>query len=234
MQVIPAVDVLRDEAVRLEQGDYERVSHRAGSPLDLVARLAELHPPLLHLVDLSGARDGAVRPELVRAAVAAAMDVPVQASGGVRSVADALALLAAGATRVVVGTAAFADDDALPPLVEVLGDQLVVALDVRDGRVAVAGWREDSGVPVAAAVERCNAAGVARIHCTAVARDGTLAGPDLELLHRVVERADAPVVAAGGIGSIDDLRKLEAIGVEGAVVGRALLDGRIPLSILSA
>src|SRR5579884_3609520 len=142
MQVIPAVDVLEAEAVRLEQGDFERVSHRAGAPLELVARFAELRPPLLHLVDLSGARSGSVRPELVRATVAAADGVPVQASGGVRSTADARALVEAGAARVVVGTAAFADEDALQRLVDAVGERLVVAVDVKDGRVAVSGWRD--------------------------------------------------------------------------------------------
>jgi phosphoribosylformimino-5-aminoimidazole carboxamide ribotide isomerase len=234
MQVIPAVDVLGEEAVRLEQGDYDRVSHRAGSPLELVARFAALRPPLLHLVDLSGARAGVVRPELVRRAAAAAGGVPVQASGGVRSVGDAQALLAAGAARVVVGTAAFASTDALPRFADALREQLVVAVDVKDGRVTVAGWREDGGLDVDRAVERCNEAGVVRIHCTAVARDGMLAGPDVDLLRRVVERADAAVVAAGGIGSEDDLAAVAEVGVEAAVVGRALLDGRMPLSILSA
>jgi phosphoribosylformimino-5-aminoimidazole carboxamide ribotide isomerase len=234
MQVIPAVDVLGDEAVRLEQGDYDRVSNRAGSPLELVARFATLRPPLLHLVDLSGARAGAVRPELVRAAVAAADGVPVQASGGVRSVADAEALVAAGAVRVVVGTAAFSTPGALRRFVDALGERLVVAIDVKDGRLAVAGWREDGGLGVDEAVDLCAAAGVVRIHCTAIGRDGTLAGPDLELLRRVLGRTDAAVVAAGGIGSEDDLAALAQTGVEAAVVGRALLDGRLPLSILSA
>jgi phosphoribosylformimino-5-aminoimidazole carboxamide ribotide isomerase len=234
LPLIPAVDVLDDEAVRLEQGDYDRVSHRAGPPLELVARFAAARPPLLHLVDLSGARSGRVRPELVRAAVGAAGGVPVQASGGIRSLADAEALLAGGAARVVVGTAAFAQDDALPRLAAALGERLVVAVDVEDERVAVAGWREDAGLTVDEAVARCNEAGVARIHCTAIARDGTGAGPDVELLARVVGLSTAPVVAAGGIGSEADADAVAAAGVEAAVVGRALLDGRVPLARLSA
>ena len=128
--MIPAVDVLGNEAVRLEQGDFDRVCVRAGGALALVERLAETQPPLLHLVDLDGARSGRVRPELVAAAVAAADGVAVQASGGIRSVADAEALLEAGAARVVVGTAAFADG-ALPEYVRSLGERLVVAIDVR-------------------------------------------------------------------------------------------------------
>jgi phosphoribosylformimino-5-aminoimidazole carboxamide ribotide isomerase len=231
--VIPAVDVLGDQAVRLEQGDYARVSVRAGGPLELVERFAAAGPELIHLVDLDGARTGTVRPELVRAAVAAAGEIPIQASGGIRSVADAEALLQAGAVRVVVGTAAFAGESALQSFADALGERLVVAVDVKDGEASVAGWRASSGLSVDEAVLRCAEAGVARIHCTAVDRDGTLAGPDLDLLRRVVELAQVPVLAAGGIGSEADLEALAQVGVEGAVVGRALLDGRLPIAAVA-
>ncbi len=231
--VIPAVDVLGEEAVRLQQGDFERVAERAGEPLELVRRLAAARPPLLHLVDLDGARAGRVRPALVARAVAAAAGVPVQASGGIRSLADAEALLEAGAARVVIGTAAFADG-ALEAYAAALGDRLVVAVDVRGGQVATAGWTQSTDLTAEEAAARCADAGVARILCTAVERDGTLGGPDLELYARVRDRSGVPVLAAGGVGSERDLEALAEVGVEGAVVGRALLDGRLPLSVLSA
>jgi phosphoribosylformimino-5-aminoimidazole carboxamide ribotide isomerase len=220
--VIPAVDVLGVDAVRLEQGDFGRVSVRAGDAIGLVERFAATRPPLLHLVDLDGSRTGRVRPELVAAAVAAAAGVPIQASGGVRSVADAEALLDAGAARVVVGTAAFSDG-ALPEYVAALGDRLVVAIDVRGGRVAVSGWERSTGLTAEEAVDRCATAGVPRLLCTAVERDGTLGGPDIRLLARVRARARGPVIAAGGIRPERDLEALAAVGVEAAVVGRALL-----------
>src|SRR6266511_3988508 len=216
--LIPAVDVLGDAAVRLEQGDFARVSVRAGGALELIARFARAGPPLLHVVDLDGARSGHVRPELVARAVDAARGVP--------SVADADALLAAGAWRVVVGTAAFANG-ALPGFARALGERLVVAIDVRDGRVRVGGWLRSTSLSADEAAGRCADAGVARVLCTAVERDGTLAGPDLDLIARVRERAGAPVLAAGGIRSEADLEALAKLGVEGAVVGRALLDGRL-------
>jgi phosphoribosylformimino-5-aminoimidazole carboxamide ribotide isomerase len=229
-QVIPAVDLLGDEAVRLEQGDYERVSLRESDPVALVARFAAAGAEIVHVVDLDGARSGVLRPELIRRLAAAARPARVQASGGVRSVADAEALLAAGAARVVVGTAAFADEQALERFAT-LGEALVVAIDVRNGRVAVRGWRE-AGIAVDDAVDRCSRAGVGRLHCTAIDRDGTLGGPDLALLERIVERSDARIVAAGGIASAADLDAVAAVGCEGAVVGRALLEGRIPLAAL--
>jgi phosphoribosylformimino-5-aminoimidazole carboxamide ribotide isomerase len=231
-QVIPAVDLLGEEAVRLEQGDYERVTLREADPAALVARFAAAGAPLVHVVDLDGARSGRLRPELVARLVEAARPARVQASGGIRSVEDAQALLAAGAARVIVGTAAFAAEGALERFAGALGDALVVAIDARDGRIAVRGWGESSELDVDTAIERCAAAGVVRLHCTAIDRDGTLAGPDLALLRRVVERSGLRVVAAGGISSEADLADVAATGCEGAVVGRALLEGRIPLAAL--
>jgi phosphoribosylformimino-5-aminoimidazole carboxamide ribotide isomerase len=226
-QLVPAVDVLGGEAVRLERGEFERVGVRAGDPVELARRLAWTRPPWLHIVDLEGARSGGVWPELVAEISAAVAPVPVQAAGGVRSPDDALALVEAGAARVVVGTAAFSAPGALARYVEVLGGRLVVAVDVRDGRVAVAGWERSSGLGVDEAVESCVEAGVARLLCTAIDRDGTLGGPDLGLLARVLGLSGLPVLAAGGVRSRDDLDALAGIGLEGAVVGRALLEGRL-------
>jgi phosphoribosylformimino-5-aminoimidazole carboxamide ribotide isomerase len=218
--VIPAVDVLGDEAVRLMQGDFARVTNRADDPCSLAARFAAEGYGWIHLVDLDGARSGRTRPELVRAVAAAAGAARVQASGGVRSVADAEELLAAGASRVVVGTAALPDPR---PFAATLGERLVVALDVRDGRIASRGWLESKGLGVEEALDACVGAGVSRVLCTAIARDGTLGGPDLELLEHVVKRSRLAVLAAGGIRPDRDLDALAALGVEAAVVGRALL-----------
>jgi phosphoribosylformimino-5-aminoimidazole carboxamide ribotide isomerase len=220
--LVPAIDVLDGAAVRLERGDFGRVTASAGDPAELICRLAADRPPWIHVVDLAAARDGGVRPGLVRHLAAAADGVPVQAAGGVRSPADALSLIEAGARRVVVGTAAFAPVG-LRPYVEALGEQLVVSIDVRRGEVATNGWRRSSGLGVDEAVDLCLEAKVPRLMCTAVERDGTLAGPDLELVAHVVRRSRLPVLAAGGVRSQQDLLALDRIGAEGAIVGRALL-----------
>jgi phosphoribosylformimino-5-aminoimidazole carboxamide ribotide isomerase len=230
--VIPAVDLLDDQAVRLEQGDFDRVTHQAGDPGQLVARYAAVRPAFIHVVDLDGARKGRIRPDVVGRLVAAAQPVPIQASGGIRSLADAEALLAAGAARVIIGTAAFSEQSALRNFAAALGERLVVALDARDGRLALAGWQRYSSLSVETAAQRCAEAGVHRLHCTAIDRDGTMSGPDLDLLARVRDRSGLPVLAAGGIRSSADLDELAALGIEGAVVGRALLDGTIPLERL--
>ena len=233
LQTIPAVDVLGDAAARLEQGDFGRVVAEAGDPAALVRRFAEAGARWIHVVDLEGARDGRLRPELVGELTVHAQPARVQASGGIRSVADAEALLLAGASRVVVGTAAFASPQALVELVAAIGPgPLVIALDVRDGTVRTAGWTE-GGLPLDEAISRCAAAGIQRVLCTAIDRDGTLAGPDVELLRTVREQTGMHVLAAGGIASEQDLDAVEAAGCEAAIVGRALLEGRIPLSRLA-
>ncbi len=219
IEVIPAVDVLGVEAVRLGRGDYDDVVERADDPVALARRFAAEGAARIHLVDLDGARSGRVRPELVASVAAAVAPALLQASGGIRSVDDARTLLAAGADRVIVGTAAWPDP---APWAEALGEALLVALDVRDGEVKASGWTQGSGLALEEAVERCLAAGVARVHCTAIDRDGTLAGPDVDLVARVAA-SGLRVVAAGGVRSPADVDALAAAGAEAAVVGRALL-----------
>jgi phosphoribosylformimino-5-aminoimidazole carboxamide ribotide isomerase len=216
IEVIPAVDVLGEEAVRLHQGAYDSVVERANDPVALARRWADAGARRIHLVDLDGARSGQVRPGLVRSV--AAIGLPVQASGGIRSLDDARRLLDAGADRVVVGTAAWPD----PTPWLVLADALVLALDVRDGQVRTAGWTEAAGISFADALERAQG----RVLVTAIDRDGTLAGPDLELVGKAAE-AGLDVLAAGGVRSTADVEALADAGAEAAVVGRALLAGDV-------
>jgi phosphoribosylformimino-5-aminoimidazole carboxamide ribotide isomerase len=213
IEVIPAVDVLGEGAVRLERGDYDSVVERAGDPVTLARQWVDAGATRIHLVDLDGARSGTVRPALVREI--AALGVPVQASGGIRSLGDARALLEAGADRVIVGTAAWPD----PSPWFVLGDALVLALDVRDGEVRTAGWTVGTGLRFEDALARAEGQ---RMLVTAIDRDGTLAGPDVALVRRAVE-AGGIVLAAGGIRSVEDVTALAAVGAEAAIVGRALL-----------
>jgi phosphoribosylformimino-5-aminoimidazole carboxamide ribotide isomerase len=224
--VVPAVDVLDDRAVRLERGDYSRVAAQAGDPLSLVARAARLGPPFVHVVALGAARDGGVPLELGERAVAAAAPVPVQFGGGVRSVADAVALAEVGVARVIVGTAAFGTIP-LTDFVAAVGERLVVAVDVADGSVRTAGWLGDSGLTLAEALSRCSDAGVTRVLCTAIARDGTLTGPDLALVRQARAQFGGEILAAGGVRDRADLAALREAGADGAIVGRAWLDGRV-------
>jgi phosphoribosylformimino-5-aminoimidazole carboxamide ribotide isomerase len=215
IEVIAAVDVLGEEAVRLHRGDYAAVVERADDPIALAERWVAAGARRVHLVDLDGARSGRVRPELVRAVAERSAPARVQASGGIRTLADAQALLDAGADRVVVGTAAWPD----PTPWLALGEALVLALDVRGGEIRSAGWTKAAGLSFVEALDRAQGA---RVVVTAIDRDGTLAGPDLELV-RIAAAAGMRVLAAGGVRSPADVDALADAGAEAAIVGRALL-----------
>jgi len=219
--IVPAVDVLDGRAVRLRQGDYDRIEVDAGDPLSLVKRAAERRPPYVHVVALGAARDGGAAVELAEAAVAAAAPVLVQFGGGVRSVADAEALAAAGVARVVVGTAL----DLVDELLSALGNRLAVSIDVGEGIVRTNGWLGSSGLTPAEALDRCR--NVATVICTAIERDGTQSGPDLELLVDVRALYDGCLLAAGGIRDRADVEAVRTLGLDGVVVGRAWVEGAI-------
>lgn len=220
------MDVLGGRAVRLEQGDYDRVNLEGGDPFELVAAAARREPPFVHVIALDAARDGGAPLDLARAVVAAAAPVPVQLGGGVRSVADAVALADAGVARVLVGSAAFGPIP-LVDFVTALGDRVVVAVDVADGTVRTAGWLADSGFSPGEALARCTEAGVERVLCTAIARDGTASGPDLDLIRRARAAFAGEILAAGGVRDKRDIDALAEAGADGAVVGRAWLEGTL-------
>ena len=227
LEILPAIDVLGGRAVRLAGGKREAVTLEGGDPAELAERFAAEGAERLHLVDLDGAFSGVPSVALVER-VCAAGGVPLQVGGGYRSPEAIAAALDAGAERVMVGTAAltpgFVED-----AVARFGQALVVAVDVRDGRVAVEGWTQVSELTPGDLAARCAALGVARLLVTSAARDGSLLGPDLALVDEVLG-AGLPVLAAGGIASLDDLRVLRRAGCEGAVVGSALLAGRFTLA----
>ena len=228
MQLIPAIDLLGDDVVRLERGDYDRVLFR--QPIEeFVRRVVATNPSLIHVVDLQGARDGAVRLDAVRRCVAAGAGTSLQISGGIRSLESAAAVLAAGATRIIVGTSLWQEDEGLAAYVAALGERLVAALDIRDGRLAVRGWLADAPISLNDALQRCREVGVARLHVTAIERDGTMAGPDFALYEEVCA-SGIPVVAAGGVRD-EDLDTLNEIGCEAAVMGMGYLT-RLGLSDL--
>jgi phosphoribosylformimino-5-aminoimidazole carboxamide ribotide isomerase len=226
-EVIPAVDVLDGRAVRLSQGRRDAITLEGGDPVALAQRYASEGASRLHLVDLDGAFSGRPSLELV-ARIAAAGGLPLQVGGGYRTIDAIGGALSAGADRVMVGTAAL-EPGFVEAAVERFGAGLVVAIDARDGRVAVDGWTISSETTAADLARRCADAGVSRLLVTSTARDGSLAGPDLALLE-VVLPSGLPVVAAGGVASLDDLRALRELGCEGAIAGSALLAGRFTLS----
>jgi phosphoribosylformimino-5-aminoimidazole carboxamide ribotide isomerase len=226
-EVIPAVDVLEGRAARLHEGRRDSVAIEGGDPVELAASFARDGARRLHLVDLDGAFAGVPSAGLLERIGAVAAEIPIQIGGGYRSLESIATALAAGADRVMVGTAALSPAF-LADAVERFGEHLVVAVDARDGRVAVEGWTRASDVSARELAARCTEAGVARLLVTGTRRDGSMAGPDLELLADVLP-CGLPVLAAGGIATLDDLRALRDYGCEGAVVGSALWRGAFTL-----
>ena len=220
------MDVLDGRAVRLRAGRREEVTLEGGDPVELARRFEAEGADRLHVVDLDGAFAG--RPSTGLLGRLAAVGLPVQVGGGYRTVAGIVAALEAGADRVMVGTAALAPTF-LDEAVAAAGHHLVVAIDVKHGKVAIDGWMRVADLTPVELARRCAGAGVRRLLSTSTARDGSLAGPDVELLGAVAA-AGLPVLAAGGIGTLDDLVAVRDLGCEGAVVGSALLAERFTLA----
>ena len=224
--VYPALDVLEGRVVRLFEGRRERVTVEGGDPVAAAGRFVADGASWLHLVDLEGAFSG--EPDLGLVERVAAAGVPVQVGGGYRSLELIDAALAAGAARVVVGTAAL-DATFLTTVADRFGEAVAVAIDARDGRVAVDGWTREAPATPSELARRCAEAGIRRLLVTSTRRDGTLSDPDLPLFVGV-RAAGLPVIAAGGIATLEDLRGIRELGCEGAVTGSAIWRGRFSLA----
>jgi phosphoribosylformimino-5-aminoimidazole carboxamide ribotide isomerase len=229
----PAIDIRGGQAVRLLRGDYERETTYDADPVEAARRWAEEGAEFLHVVDLDGAKAGEpVNLEHVRR-IAAAIDCPIQVGGGLRDVESLAAVLDAGAARAVIGTAALRDPAFMADALERHGDRVVVSVDARDGKVALAGWTEVSDVDVVTAVAGLGERGASRFLCTAIEVDGTMEGPAIEELKRIAAGTDSHVIASGGVGTLEHLSALAALdapNVEGAIVGRALYENRFTVS----
>jgi phosphoribosylformimino-5-aminoimidazole carboxamide ribotide isomerase len=229
LDVIPAVDVLDGRVVRLRQGRYDDVTVYADDPAEMVGSWVEQGAPLVHVVDLAGARDGMGDRTLWKRLGDSGL--PFQLGGGIRTREDVAGLLAAGATRAVLGTTAVWDAEVTADIVAGFGAEAVVAaVDVRAGRATGAGWR-DEGRDLTAVLGDLVAAGAVRALVTGIAGDGMLTGPDTGLLQQVQKVApELALIASGGIGSLEDIAAVAGLGVEAAIVGRALYDGRFSLA----
>jgi phosphoribosyl isomerase A len=227
--LLPAVDVADGRAVRLVQGEAGSET-TYGDPLDAALAWQEGGAEWLHLVDLDAAFGRGSNRELL-ARLVGELDVAVELSGGIRNDATLDAALATGAARVNLGTAALEDPDWVRDAIARVGDRIAVGLDVRGTTLAARGWTSEGG-ELFEVLERLDRDGCARYVVTDVRRDGTLTGPNLDLLRRVCAATDRPVVASGGVSSLDDLRALAGLvgeGVEGAIVGKALYAGAFTL-----
>ena len=230
----PAIDLRGGKCVRLLQGDYDRKTVYGDDPVSQAKLFADAGAPWIHVVDLDAARSGTPHNRSIVAAIAAAVDVPVQSGGGVRTVDAAKALFAAGVERVVIGTAAVENPSVAEKLAG-FGHRVAIGLDGRDGKIATHGWKTETDLEVVDVARRFETMGIDAVVVTEISRDGTLEGPDLGGLCKVLGGTTIDVIASGGVGTVEHLRSLRAVEVagrrlSGVIAGRAIYEGTVELA----
>lgn len=235
MDIFPAIDLRDGRCVRLAEGDFGRETVYGSAPVQRALAFQSAGAKWLHVVDLDAARNGVGTNRPVIAAIVAAVDVPVQAGGGVRTEEDAAELFDAGVARVVVGTAAVGVPGFLAALAERWPGRVVAGVDHRNGEVRVKGWAEGTGRQVSPLLSEMAGQGVAAVVVTEISRDGLMVGPDLRGYRELLGSCPVPLIASGGVGSLDDIRRLARVKVgerrlAGVIVGRAIYEGRFSVA----
>ena len=232
LEIIPAIDLMGGQAVRLKKGDFATKEKVAEDPVATAKAFADAGAPRIHLVDLDGARTGSPENHSVIAEILRAVDVPVQVGGGLRTLERVRQVLELGAARAVVGTSAANDPDAIAEILAELGEFVLVGADMHEGFVATHGWKETSGERVEDFGRRMVGLGARRFLFTDVSRDGLLSGVNHEATAEFAEAVGAPALASGGVAGILDIENLVKVqprGVEGVIIGKALYAGRLSL-----
>ena len=229
MEVIPSIDLKGGRCVRLYQGDYAKETVFSEDPLGTAQRWESLGASRLHVVDLDGAASGEPRHLSVVARIAATLRIPVQVGGGIRRMEMIEQYVKAGIKRVVLGTAAVENPELVREACREFGEAIALGVDARDGFVAVRGWQDKTSVSATDLIRQMEALGAGRFIYTDIARDGTLTEPNFQAISELMTKTRSPIIASGGVTSIDHLRRLSQLGVEGAIIGRALYTGDIRL-----
>ncbi len=234
MRIIPAIDIIDGKAVRLEQGDFERVKTYAQDAVTLAKSYEEAGCRYLHVVDLDGAREGAVKNWRVLEALSNATSLQINFGGGLASDEDLRIVMDSGASQIVLGSMPIRNPELLERWLIAYGPELfILAADVRNGHVQIHGWQEDSGLTLKQYINRFMAQGFRNYLCTDISRDGLLEGPNLSLYSdNVREFRDLQLIASGGVSRVEDLYRLQEAGAHAVVIGKALLEGKIQLSEL--
>ena len=229
MEVIPAIDLKGGKCVRLYQGDYRQETVFSEEPTEIARRWQSLGARRLHIVDLDGAAKGELCHVSLIEEIVQSVHIPLQLGGGLRRIEAIAQALELGVARAILGTAAIEDRALIQEACHRFGSRIIVSIDARDGYVATHGWQERTAVTAIELVQRMASLGVERFIYTDIARDGTLTEPNFDAVTELVAKTSLPIVAAGGIASLEHLKRLFRIGVEGTIVGRALYTGDIDL-----
>jgi phosphoribosylformimino-5-aminoimidazole carboxamide ribotide isomerase len=233
MILLPAIDILDGKAVRLAQGDFAAKTEYDADPLDAARRWVQGGARALHIVDLDGARSGTPQNLGHVERIASEVDVPVQVGGGLRTAESVREALGAGATRVVLGTAAYTDVDFIDTVLAEHRERVVVSVDVRDGKLAASGWTQQTEIPAESVIEQLSGRGVRRFVYSNIQRDGMLEGPDLSEVQRVAHTVRGSFIYSGGVSTLDDLHALVAlreVNLAGVIVGKALYERRFEVA----
>ncbi|MGB9926058.1 MAG: 1-(5-phosphoribosyl)-5-[(5-phosphoribosylamino)methylideneamino]imidazole-4-carboxamide isomerase [Candidatus Bathyarchaeales archaeon] len=231
LQLIPAIDLMRGKIVRLTRGDPKtaKVYDQFGGPVETARKWQTDGAGKLHIIDLDAAFSTGDNLSVI-AEIAKNVDLPIQVGGGIRTVDAARRLLRLGISQVILGALAFSDPAAITQIQREFGaEAVIVALDNKGGKIMVEGWQTETSMHMKAALEKFAVLGVRTFLITSITKDGTLSGPDFETLREACEHPSVEVIAAGGIGGLNDLIALKRIGVAGVVIGKALYEGRFTL-----
>ena len=230
MEIIPAIDLRDGKCVRLYQGDYSKETVFSDKPVEVALRWQSEGARRLHIVDLDGAAQGKLVNLETIEDIVAAIDVPVQVGGGIRSIESIEQLFAKGVERAILGTVAVEKPNLVSEACQKYGDGIIVSIDARDRIAATRGWLQKSAVTASELASKMIELGVDRFIYTDISRDGTLTSPNFEAIAEFLSQVRAPVIAAGGISSVQHLTRLAELGVEGAIVGKAIYTGDVKLS----
>jgi phosphoribosylformimino-5-aminoimidazole carboxamide ribotide isomerase len=231
MLILPAIDLRYGKCVRLTQGDFERESIYSDDPKTVAEEFVGDGAEWIHLVDLDGARAGKPLQWQVAQSIAQSQPVHVQLGGGFREAQDVEIALNSGIQRIVLGSRLISDRQEVEQIFKIFGGKVAAALDCRDGKVAIGGWIEDSGLDIVELAKDLEFLGAERLIVTDIKTDGMMCGPNLTLLDSVGQAVSLPIIASGGISNLEDLKNLKRTGrIEGAIVGRALYEKRFSLS----
>lgn len=230
MIIYPAIDLRDGKAVRLVEGDFAQETVFDANPIDAALRWQDSGAEWLHVVDLDGARSGTTSNQAAVTAIRSAVHIPIELGGGIRSSEAAKHYIDIGIDRVILGTAAVSDVALVASMVATWGERVAVGLDARDGKLATEGWLEQSEETALDHALKLRLAGISTFIITDIRRDGKLQGPNLDQLEQAQFALQSGVIASGGISTIEDVRAVKAVGVAGAIIGRALYDGRIDLA----
>ena len=229
MEVIPAIDLKSGKCVRLYQGDYRKETVFSEEPLQIALHWQSLGAKRLHIVDLDGAARGEICHASLITDIAQAIHIPIQLGGGIRRIESIAQALELGAARAILGTAAIEDHALVQEACRMFVDRIIISIDARDGYVEIHGWQKRTQVTAIELVDKMQSLGVKRLIYTDITRDGTLTEPNFSAVTELMDKTNLPIIVAGGISSLEHLKRLIDIGVEGAIVGRALYTGDIDL-----